>query len=114
MSDAPTPSRGERICPWLALVLPPTAWYVFELGLTSVLKVACAPVGEWLGVTWGAASLVACTIAAILASPYARSAGRQTPPRRWLARVALLLSGIFALAIVFQTLGVLIVPPCVR
>jgi hypothetical protein len=114
MNDAPTLSRGERIRPWLALVLPPTAWYVFELGLTSVLKVACAPVGEWLGVTWGAASLVACAIAAILSSPYVRSAGGQAPPRRWLARVALLLSGIFALAIAFQTLGVLIVPPCVR
>lgn len=114
MSDAPPPSRCQRVRPWLALVLPPTAWYVFEVGLTSMLKVACAPVGEWLGVAWGAASLVACAIAAILAWPYARPAGDQTPPRLWLARIALLLSGIFALAIAFQTLSVLIVPPCVR
>jgi hypothetical protein len=98
----------------LALFLPPTAWYVFEVGLASVLKVACAPVGGWLGIAWGTASLAACAIAAALAWPYARPAGDQTPPRPWLARVALLLSGIFALAIAFQTLGVLIVPPCVR
>ncbi|MDB5688618.1 MAG: hypothetical protein JWL91_494 [Sphingomonas bacterium] len=114
MSDTPPLSRGERVRPWLALVLPPTAWYVFELGLASALKEACGPVGGWLGIVWGAASLVVCAAAAALAWPYAGPAGDQTPPRQWLARVALLLSGIFALAIAFQTLGVLIVPPCVR
>jgi hypothetical protein len=114
MTQAPLPSGGERVRPWLALFLPPFAWYVFEIGLASVLKVTCAQVGEWLGLAWGAASLIACAIAAVLAWPYARPAGDQTPPRLWLARVALLLSGIFALAIAFQTLGVLIVPPCVR
>ena len=35
--------------PWAALLLPPVAWYVFELGLGSVLKVDCAPVGAGLG-----------------------------------------------------------------
>ena len=114
MTPAPLPSRGERIRPWLALFLPPITWYVFEIGLSSVLKVTCAPVGEWLGLTWGAVSLVACAVAAVLAWPYAWPAGDQTPPRPWLARVALLLSSIFALAIAFQTLSVLIVPPCVR
>ena len=114
MSEAPPLSRGARVRPWLALVLPPIAWYAFELGLSSVLKVNCAPVGDWLGVTWGAASLTVCAVAAALAWPFARPAGDQTPPHAWLARVALLLSGIFALAIAFQTLGVLIVPPCVR
>jgi hypothetical protein len=114
MSDAPPPSRGERVRPWLALLLPPTAWYAFEVGLASVLKVACALAGGWLGMAWGAASLAACAIAAALAWPFAQPAGDQTPSRIWLARVALLLSGIFALAIAFQTLGILIVPPCVR
>jgi len=114
VSDAPLPSRGERVRPWLALVVPPAAWYVFEVGLASVLKVTCAPVGEWLGVAWGGASLLACAIAAALAWPYAHPAADRTPPRPWLARIALLLSGLFALAIAFQTLSVLIVPPCVR
>jgi hypothetical protein len=114
MNDAPALSRGERIRPWLALILPPMTWYGFEVGLTSVLKIACAPVGDWLGVAWGAGSLVVCAIAAALAWPYAWPAGDQTPSRPWLARVALLLTGIFALAIAFQTLGILIVPPCVR
>ena len=44
-------SRVDRVRPWVALLLPPTAWYVFELGLGSVLKVNCAPVGAWLGLT---------------------------------------------------------------
>jgi hypothetical protein len=48
-----------------------------------------------------------------IAWPCAKPAGDQTPPRAWLSRVALLLAAIFALAIAFQTLAVLIVPPCV-
>ena len=106
-------SRGERLRPWAALFLPPVSWYVFEVGLASVLKVDCAPVADWPGIAWGGLSLLVCGAAMALAWPYAHPAGDQTPPRRWLARVALLLAGIFALAIAFQMLGVLIVPPCV-
>lgn len=114
MSNRPPLSRGARMRPWIALFLPPTAWYLFEVGLGSVLKVRCAPVGDWLGLSWGIASLVACGVAMAVAWPCAGPAGDQTPPRAWLSRVALLLAGIFALAIAFQTLGVLIVPPCVN
>ncbi|MBB3912086.1 hypothetical protein [Sphingomonas desiccabilis] len=106
-------SRAARVRPWAALLLPPVAWYVFELGLGSVLKVDCAPVGAWLGIAWGLASLAVCGLAMAIAWPCARPAGDQTRPRAWLSRVALLLAGIFALAIAFQTLAVLIVPPCV-
>ncbi|PXA98160.1 hypothetical protein DMC47_09945 [Nostoc sp. 3335mG] len=112
--SAPAPlTRAERIRPWAALLLPPAAWYGFMVGLGSVLKVDCAPVGHWLGLVWGAASLAVCAAAAAIAWPCARPAGDQTPPRAWLARIALLLAGIFALAIAFQTLGVLMVPSCV-
>ena len=115
MSDTAPLSRGARVRPWIALLLPPSAWYLFELGLGSVLKVRCEPVGDWLGLGWGIASLIVCGVAAALAwTCAAGSAGDQTPPRAWLSRVALLLAGIFALAIAFQTLGVLIVPPCVN
>jgi hypothetical protein len=114
MSDTAPLSRGARVRPWIALLLPPSTWYLFELGLGSVLKVNCAPVGEWLGLAWGAASLVACGAAMAIAWPCAKPAGDQTPPRAWLSRVALLLAGIFGLAIAFQTLAVLIVPPCVN
>jgi len=112
MSDQTPLSRAARVRPWIALFLPPSAWYQFELGLGSMLKVHCAPVG-WAGIVWGLASLAACGGAMALAWPCAQPAGDQTPPRAWLSRVALLLAAIFALAIAFQTLGVLIVPPCV-
>ena len=108
------PSRGERVRPWIALFLPPAAWYGFEVGLASVLRVNCRPVGAWLGLTWGAAGLLACALAAALARRHTAPANDQTPPRLWLARVALVLAGIFALAITFQMLGVLLVPSCVR
>ncbi|MDT8757300.1 hypothetical protein MZO42_01190 [Sphingomonas psychrotolerans] len=114
MNDAAPLSRGARVRPWIALFLPPTAWYVFEVGLGSVLKVHCQPVGDWVGLAWGIASLAACGAAMAIAWPCARPAGDQTPPRAWLSRVALLLAAIFALAIAFQTLSVLIVPPCVN
>ncbi len=106
-------SRWDRIRPWAALMLPPLAWYVFEVGLGSVLKVRCAPVGDGLGLGWGIASIAVCAVAMAIAWPCAKPAGDQTPPRAWLSRVALLLAGIFALAIAFQTLAVLIVPSCV-
>ena len=36
------------------------------------------------------------------------------PTRPWLARIACIMSGIFALAIAFQMLATAIVPPCAR
>ena len=114
MNDSSQLSRSARVRPWVALLLPPSSWYLFELGLGSVLKVDCVPVGDWLGLAWGLASLAACGLAMALAWSQARPSGDQTPPRAWLSRVALLLAGIFALAIGFQMLAVLIVPPCVN
>jgi hypothetical protein len=32
----------------------------------------------------------------------------------WLARLGMVLAGVFALAILFQTLAILVVPACVR
>jgi hypothetical protein len=113
MSEMPTLSRGRRFRLWIALLLPPVAWYGFEVGLASVLKVSCTPVGSWLGVVWGLASVLACAVATGLAWHDAHG-GERTTSRPWLAWIALLLSGVFALAIAFQTLGVLIVPSCVR
>ena len=113
MSGGAPEGRRSSMRPWAALLLPPLAWYVYELGLGSVLKVDCAPVGSWLGLAWGAASLAICGLAGALAWPGASTVAGQTPGSAWLSRVALLLAGIFALAIGFQALAVLIVPPCV-
>jgi hypothetical protein len=107
-------SRPPTRRAWVALAIPPAAWYVFEVGLASVLKVDCAPVSAGLGLAWGGGSLLACAAAAALAWPMARQDGGVAPSRRWLARVAVMLAAVFALAIFFQTVGVLIVPACVR
>jgi hypothetical protein len=113
MSDDVRLSRGARVRPWVALLVPPSTWYLFELGLGSVLKVNCQPVGDWMGLIWGVVSLAACCGAMVLVGRSALvPAGDQTGSRVWLSRVALILGGIFALAIAFQTLSVLIVPPC--
>lgn len=107
-------SRRERVIPWIALALSPLAWMIFEYGLASSLRPACAAVGSWLGPLWGAGSLLACAVAAGLAWPTAGRIDRDPPTRPWLARIALVVAGIFALAIAFQTLATLIVPSCAR
>lgn len=94
---------------WTALLLPPALWFVFEQGLSHVLHVQCGLVHVGLG--WGAASLLGCGVAAWLAQSLAR---RQVELADvWLARLALVVAGIFALAIAFQTLAIVMVPPCV-
>jgi hypothetical protein len=100
--------RRTRLRIWAALILSPVAWYAFQQGLGMALTGACGSVGTWLGPTWGGASLAACALAAWLARPL--------PPRTygWLARIARLGAGLFALAIAFQLLATLIVPSCVR
>ncbi|MEH3121357.1 MAG: hypothetical protein PGN16_05135 [Sphingomonas phyllosphaerae] len=95
---------------WTALVLPPVAWFGFEQGLSALLHARCNLAG-W-GLAWGAASLIVCALAAWLAWPLARRGG-DLLATLWLARLALALAGIFALAIAFQTLAILLVPPCV-
>jgi hypothetical protein len=53
-----------------------------------------------------------CAAAAVIAWPLARRSDTGAEARPWLGRIALLAAGIFALAILYQTLAVLIVPSC--
>lgn len=95
---------------WTALLLPPVAWFVFQQGLSAVLHGDCSR--SDLGLAWGAASLAACGIALRIGWTLREPHGALGDP--WLARLALMLTGVFALAILFQTLAVLLVPTCLR
>jgi predicted Co/Zn/Cd cation transporter (cation efflux family) len=95
---------------WLALTLPPVAWFGFQQGLSALLHARCDLAG-W-GIVWGVASLAACALAAWFARPLARRGG-DLLASLWLARRGLAIAGIFGLAITFQTLAILLVPPCV-
>jgi hypothetical protein len=96
-----------RIRTWSALLLPPIAWYGYQQGVGMMLTGACRWVG-WAGPVLGVIALALCAAAAWLARP--------APPKvhGWLARIARLGAGVFALAIGFQLLATLIVPSCVR
>ena len=108
-------SSGPDKRAWIALLLPPFAWMLFEYGLGISLRGDCDAVGRWLGPVWGIASLLACLAALVVAWAVVRKAGRSDRPTgSWLARIALLGAAVFALAIGFQTLATLIVPSCAR
>lgn len=99
--------RATRIRLWAALLLPPVAWYGDQQGLSLVLSGACRAV-VWAGPVLGVLALILCGVATWLA--------RGAPPRvyGWLGRIARFGAIPFALAIAFQLLATLIVPPCVR
>jgi len=94
---------------WTALAVPPIAWFLFEQGLSALLHADCT---RWpIGLPWGVASLVACGLSLRLAWPLRGHHGALANP--WLARLAIALTGVFCLAIAFQTLAIAIVPACV-
>ncbi len=106
--------RRSRMALAVALILPPLAWYCGQQGLGYVLRLQCAAaVGP--SALGGAFALLACAVAAWLALGVRRD--EPSPPGRTdavLRIVAMLGAGVFALAIAFQTLAVLIVPSCAR
>jgi hypothetical protein len=102
---------GAHLRPWLALGVPPIAWFVFQQGLAMTLRGRCTAAGTPLGPLWGLVSVLLCIVAARLA--WSRRDGG-TAADRFVARLALLGAGLFALAILYQTLATVIVPSCAR
>ena len=102
---------ADRIRSFVALAVPPLAWYVFQQGLGFTLRGSCVAAGIPTGPIWGLCSLGACALGTRLAWPIAWGEDRGDA---FLARLALLAAGLFALAIAYQTLASLIIPPCAR
>lgn len=94
---------------WTALLLPPLTWFGFQQGLSALLHARCDATA--IGIAWGIVSVVLCALAARIARPMRQHDGALANP--WLARLAIAVAAIFALAVVFQTLALTIVPPCV-
>lgn len=115
MSDVP-PARApvSRLRLTIALFLPAFSWFLFQQGLSAAMRAQCRAGAAPIGPTWGVCALLLCGVAVWLAWP-ARQASdleaRQVP--RFLALLALIGAGMFALAIAFQTLATLVIPPCV-
>ena len=102
---------AAHLRPWVALVVPAAAWFAFQQGLSMTLRGACTAAGAPLGPLWGAVALLLCAGAGRLA--WSRRSGG-TGADRFLALLALLGAGLFGLAIAFQAIATLIVPPCAR
>ena len=87
----------------------PETVLVGGLGLGFTLRGSCVAAGIPVGPVWGVVSLCACALAGWLAWPIARGESRTDA---FVAMMALLAAGLFALAIGYQTLATLILPPC--
>jgi hypothetical protein len=100
---------------WTALLLPPAVWYLQEQGLAGPLRINCHVADGLPALAWGAASLLLCLGAAWLARPLAHApAEGESPTAPWIARLAMLGAGVFALAIAFGSLAAALVPACAR
>lgn len=115
MSDVPPSrvpvSRGRLTT---ALFLPALSWFLFQQGLSASMRGHCGTGGPPIGPLWGAGALVLCGVSVWLAWPARHASefeGNQV--QRFLALLALIGSGIFALAISFQTVATLVIPPCI-
>jgi hypothetical protein len=94
---------------WTALLLPPATWFTYEQGLSALLHARCGDTA--IGIAWGIVSLALCALAVRVAWPLRHHEGELANP--WLARLAIAIAAIFALAVLFQSLALSIVPPCV-
>jgi hypothetical protein len=103
-------SRGALARLGLGVIVPPAAWFIFQQGLSMTLRASCASAGMPSGTIWGGVSLLACVAASWLARPAEMTRGS----RQFVSRLAQLSAGLFGLAIIFQTLATMIVPPCAR
>ncbi len=116
MSTPPPPSRiGNRMRLAIALFLPALAWFLFQQGLSATMRATCHAGGPPIGPIWGAISLIFCAFSAWLAWPaqhWSPLEGREV--LRFLARLAMIGAGLFALAIGFQLAATLIIPPCIN
>ena len=102
-----------RMRPAIALLLPPLAWFLFQQGLSALMRGRCDAGGSFVGPLSGGSGLILCGLALWLAWTAAIRADDR-PISTFVARMAMLGAGVFALAILFQTLATLILPSCVR
>ena len=105
--------RGSRWAIALAMSLSPLAWYGAQQGLGVLLGVRCS-VAAGSGAAVGAVGLLACALAGWLSTTGRGGSRLSAQTDAILRTLALLGAGVFGLAIIFQTLAVLIVPSCAR
>ena len=94
---------------WSAAAVPPLAQVLLQQGWGQVARQGCAVAGP-VGLAAGFACLVLLAVGVYVAWP----ARRATDTSRFVAIVAMGESVFFGVAILFQILAGIIVPPCWR
>lgn len=104
---------------WTGLLLPAAAW-VAHLGVVYPMASAvCAPSSRWLFYAVSAAALALALAGGWVAWSIRRTTAREPEDApnsrargRFMAFGGMLLSGIFSLAIVAQTIPIVVLEPC--
>ncbi|HET9161366.1 MAG TPA: hypothetical protein VFN88_12215 [Caulobacteraceae bacterium] len=103
--------QRSRLTPWIGLVVPPVAWAVHHQAGSNLVFYDCrlgdSGVITALGVVMGLIALAAGWISWV-----SRRDGATTEVRTFAAYIGALSGGIFFLALAFQTLATLLLPPC--
>lgn len=107
--------RSASVRAWSALSLPPVLWFVQQQGIAGPLRVNCHMAEGWPAILWGIVSLFGCAVAGGCAVPVARAGGiDEGSAVPWIARIAILVALVFALAIALGAMAAAMVPACAR
>lgn len=102
----------------LLLFAAPIVWAVHFIGIYTLTGIVCArpgSAGQWLGVGWESAAIVAAgvvAVAVLVACFFLQPRSEDAHNRGFLHWMATALAALAALAIAWETLSVFLVPGC--
>ncbi|MBV8683525.1 MAG: hypothetical protein JO111_11660 [Caulobacteraceae bacterium] len=101
--------------PWFALAASPVAWFVYEQGLGTVVRLACAS-DAFVGVIWGVLAAAVCVAGGVFGLRAAANGPAEITARatQFIGMVAVGEAAAMGLAIIYQMLATVIVPACAR
>lgn len=103
---------GELLLPWAGWIGVLLGWgLTHQIGSNSVFD-KCAKMGPLPITLLGLSGLAVIAAGGLLSLKIRRRGNAESPARRNLGLIGLMLSGVFAVAIAWQTISAFIIPRC--
>lgn len=103
---------AEELLPWAGWIGALLGWGAAQqVGSNTVFDHCAKADPGWIAVL-GLAGFAVLAVGAGLSLRLRRRGGLETPTRRFLGSVGTLLSGVVAMALIWQTLAAFIIPQC--